>query len=233
MDVVEDSEHEPVMQGFVWEDSDDVTAVSDVVKNDRDVVGKVETLVKAELDAEEYAEDKNLSEVGFVDAEESKDKGNFVTYESFMSMSPEDMAGILEFDRMVGIDEVHSRVSSFFRDVKSDVDENKIMDAAKLVYKGMRANFIKQRAEEIVEAINSMGLSYQRLTDKEKAELFQFLPDDNNYNLELHMTVLKACGLKMEFDEVYEDYQRIYDKTMEIQDEKMNERGESGRSRAR
>ena len=47
------------------------------------------------------------------------------------------------------------------------------------------------------------------------------------------MAVLKACGLKMEFDEVYGDYQRIYDKTMEMQDEKMNERGESGRSRAR
>lgn len=233
MDVVEDLENEPVVQDFVWEDTNDVTAVSNVVKNDRDVVGKVETPVEAEIDAEEYAEDKNLSEVGFVDAEESKDKGNFVTYESFMSMSPEDMAGILEFDRMVGIDEVYSKVSSFFRDVKSDVEGNEIMDMAKLVYKGMRANFIKQRAEEIVEAINSMGLSYLRLTDKEKAELLRFLPDDNNYNLELHMAVLKNCGVKLEFDEVYEDYQRIYDKTMEIQDEKMNERGESGRGRAR
>lgn len=105
---------------------------------------------------------------------------------------------------------MHSKVSSFFRDVKSDVDGNEIMDVAKLVYKGMRANFIKQRAEEIVEAINSMGLSYPRLTDKEKAELFRFLPDDNNYNLELHRVVLKACGLKLELDEVYEDYQRIY-----------------------
>lgn len=150
-----------------------------------------------------------------------------------MSMSPEDIAGILKFDRIVGIDEVHSKVSSFFRDVKSDVDGNEIMDVAKLVYKGMRANFIKQRAEEIVEVINSMGLSYPRLTDKEKAELFRFLPDDNNYNLELHMAVLKVCGMKLEFDEVYEDYQRIYDKTMEMQGEKKNERGESGRGRAR
>lgn len=49
------------------------------------------------------------------------------------------------------------------------------------------------------------------------------------------MAVLKACGLKLEFDEVYEDYQRIYDKTMEMQGEKMNERGgkvvEAGRDR--
>lgn len=46
------------------------------------------------------------------------------------------------------------------------------------------------------------------------------------------MAVLKNCGMKLEFDEVYEDYQRIYDKTMEMQGEKMNETGESGRGRA-
>ena len=205
--------------------------VMDVVENDLDAVGDMEVCVEVKANAEEYIDDKNLSEAESTDVEENMDKS--VNYESFMSMSPEDMAGILGFDRIVGIDEVHSKVSSFFRDVKSYVDGNEIMDVAKLVYKGMRANFIKQRAEEIVEAINSMGLSYPCLTDKEKAELFRFLPDDNNYNLELHMAVLKACGLKLEFDEVYEDYQRIYDKTMEMQDEKMNERGESVRGRAR
>ena len=205
--------------------------VMDVVENDLDAVGDMEVSVEVKANAEEYIDDKNLSEAESTDVEENMDKS--VNYESFMSMSPEDMAGILGFDRIVGIDEVHSKVSSFFRDVKSYVDGNEIMDVAKLVYKGMRANFIKQRAEEIVEAINSMGLSYPCLTDKEKAELFRFLPDDNNYNLELHMAVLKACGLKMEFDEVYGDYQRIYDKTMEMQDEKMNERGESVRGRAR
>ena len=205
--------------------------VMDVVENDMDAVGDMEVSVEVKANAEEYIDDKNLSEAEFTDVEENMDKS--VNYESFMSMSPEDMAGILGFDRIVGIDEVHSKVSSFFRDVKSYVDGNEIMDVAKLVYKGMRANFIKQRAEEIVEAINSMGLSYPCLTDKEKAELFRFLPDDNNYNLELHMAILKACGLKLEFDEVYEDYQRIYDKTMEMQDEKMNERGESVRGRAR
>ena len=205
--------------------------VMDVVENDLDAVGDMEVSVEVKANAEEYIDDKNLSEAESTDVEENMDKS--VNYESFMSMSPEDMAGILGFDRRVGIDEVHSKVSSFFRDVKSYVDGNEIMDVAKLVYKGMRANFIKQRAEEIVEAINSMGLSYPCLTDKEKAELFRFLPDDNNYNLELHMAVLKACGLKLEFDEVYEDYQRIYDKTMEMQDEKMNERGESVRGRAR
>lgn len=84
------------------------------------------------------------------------------------------------------------------------------------MYKGMRNNSIKQRVGEIVEVISSMEFPYQCLTDKEKAKLFQFIPDDNNYNLELHMAVLKACGLKLDVEKVYEDYQRIYDKTMEM-----------------
>ena len=78
-----------------------------------------------------------------------------------------------------------------------------------------------------------MEYPYLALTDKEKAKLFRFVPDDNNYNLEMHMAVLKACGLKLDFDEVYEDYQKIYDKTMEMHGDKKNERGESGRGRSR
>ena len=116
--------------------------VMDVVENDLDAVGDMEVSVEVKANAEEYIDDKNLSEAESTDVEENMDKS--VNYESFMSMSPEDMAGILGFDRIVGIDEVHSKVSSFFRDVKSYVDGNEIMDVAKLVYKGMRANFIKQ-----------------------------------------------------------------------------------------
>lgn len=71
MDVVEDSEHEPVVQDFVWEDTNDVTAVSDAVENDRDVVGDVEVPAEAKTNAEEYVEDKNLSEVELTDVDES------------------------------------------------------------------------------------------------------------------------------------------------------------------
>lgn len=107
------------------------------------------------------------------------------------------------------------------------------MEEAQLVYKGMRSDFIKQNTEEIVEEINSMQFSYLCLTNLEKAELFMFVSDDNNYNLELHMAVMKLCGLMMDFDEVYENYQKICNKSIEMQEEKKNERGQGGRGRAR
>lgn len=128
------------------------------------------------------------------------------TYERFKNMLPEEKADIWGFKQMQSFDVVYNLISLFFYDIDHVADANEIIEEAQLVYKGMRCNFIKQRTEEIVEAINSMEYSYLALTDKEKAELFPFVPDDNNYNLELHMAVLKACGLKLDFDEVYEDY---------------------------
>lgn len=41
--------------------------------------------------------------------------------------------------------------------------------------------------------------------------------DDNHYNLALHTAVLKKIGVDMDFDERYEDYQKIYEAGLEIQ----------------
>lgn len=56
--------------------------------------------------------------------------------------------------------------------------------------------------------IDSLEDSYICFMDKEKVELFWFRSDDNSYNLEFHSVVLKVCGDKPGFDEVYGDYQK-------------------------
>ena len=219
------SEQEPVREslaeGVVEAGDDDVEAVIE------EVAVNAEPVEKAPIEEVTVEEPVEVADVN-MDA-----KNCLPTYESFKNMMPEEKADIWCFKQMQSFDTIHNLVSLFFYDIDHVADANEIMEEAQLVYKGMRSNFIKQRTEEIVEAINYMEYSYLALTDKEKAELFQFVPDDNNYNLELHMAVLKACGLKLDFDEVYEDYQKIYDKTMEMQGDKKNERGESGRGRAR
>lgn len=167
-------------------------------------------------------------------AEVTTDATNSLTsYERFKNMMPEEKVDIWGFKQIQSFDTVHNLVSLYFYDIGHVADANKIMEEAQQVYKGMRSNFIKQRTTEVTEVINAMEYSYLALTDKEKAELFQFVPDDNNHNLELHMAVLKACAFKLDFGEVYEDYQKIYDKTMEMQGDKKNERGENGKGRAR
>jgi len=56
----------------------------------------------------------------------------------------------------------------------------------------------------------------------EKAKLFEFRMDDNHYNLALHTAVLKKLGVDMDFDERYEDYQKIYEVGPEMQRKDMD-----------
>lgn len=77
----------------------------------------------------------------------------------------------------------------------------------------------KLRVDEILGDIEKIGYLYQCLTNKEKAVLFNFQLDDSGYNLKLYFAVLKAAGAHYTMDESYEDYQKIYDKTVEMQTE--------------
>lgn len=163
----------------------------------------------------------------------AEEQDSLLSYESFKRMTPEDKAKSLGFINMRDYDTVQCVVSVFFDEMKHHADIDEIMEETELVYRGMRHNFIEQRANEIVQEINTQEIPYLCLTDTEKAELFRFKPEDNSYNLELHLAVLKACGVKLGFDDVYEDYQKVYDKTVEMQEEKEIGRGDSGRGRAR
>ena len=107
------------------------------------------------------------------------------------------------------------------------------MDEAKVLYEGMEKHVTKLRVDEILGGIEKIGYPYQCLTNKEKAELFNFQLDDNGYNLKLYFAVLKAAGVHYTMDESYEDYQKIYDKTVEMQTEKEIETRDDNRGRAR
>jgi len=51
----------------------------------------------------------------------------------------------------------------------------------------------------------------------EKSRLHEFRLDDNPYNLVFHAVVLKKLGVDMDFDEQYEDYQKVYETGLELQ----------------
>lgn len=71
--------------------------------------------------------------------------------------------------------------------------------------------------ERICNKLQEEGLSYWYLTVAEKARLFEFSIEDNHYNLALHTAVLKKLGVDMDFDERYEDYQKVYEAGLEMQ----------------
>ena len=134
---------------------------------------------------------------------------------------------------MRNFDTVKSIVEIMFCDMEHNADVNEIMDEAKILYEGMEKHVIKLREDEILRGIEKIGYPYQCLTNKEKAELFNFQLDDNGYNLKLYFAVMKSAGVHYTMDETYEDYQKIYDKTVEMQTEKEIETRDDNRGRAR
>lgn len=177
----------------------------------------IETVKVPVLSVEETTVDNIASKVETAQEEKIVEK---LTYEAYSQMSAEEKAETVGFVSMRSFETVKSIVEILLYDMEHNADVNEIMDEAKVLYEGMEKHVIKLRVDEILEGIEKIGIPYQCLTNKEKAELFRFQLDDNGYNLKLYSAVLKAAGVHYSMDESYEDYQKIYDKTVEMQMEK-------------
>ena len=191
---------------------------------------EVPVLSVEETTTEKITGEKTVVKEEISQVEKSDEK---LTYEAYCRMSPEEKAKAVGFVRMRNFDTVKSIVEILFYDMEHNADVNEIMDEAKLLYEGMEKYVIRLRVDEILEGIEKIGYPYQCLTNKEKAELFNFQLDDNGYNLKLYFAVLKAAGVHYTMDESYGDYQKIYDKTVEMQTAKEIETRDDNRGRAR
>ena len=142
-----------------------------------------------------------------------------LTYEDYYILTSEEKIKTAGFMNLKSFEEVNDRVRNLFTEFgyKANVDE--IMAEAETIYKEMRTYEIKLRVDEILQGIRKIGYSYQYLTDNEKVELFQFQIGDSKYNLDLYLKVIDAAGVNYSLDGLYEDYQKIYDKTVEKQEE--------------
>lgn len=110
--------------------------------------------------------------------------------------------------------EVMRLVKKYFREIGYDYCVDEVMEESDVIYEGARQISIRKNAEGISNEFKETGLSYWYLTVSEKAKLLEFRMDDNHYNLALHKAVLKKLGVDMDFDERYEDYQKVYETGM-------------------
>ena len=154
---------------------------------------------------------------------ESNSTQNKLTYEMYCQMIPEEKAKAAGFTGMRSFDTVVNVVRAMFYEMghKAGIDEI------------MEKYVTELRVAEILKDMSQMEVSYSHLTDKEKAKLFDFQVENNDYNLKLYLAVMKAVGIRQSMDEMYEDYQRIYDKTVEKQMEKEVDKRDEERGRGR
>ena len=161
----------------------------------------------------------------------SDDKGS---YEAYKKMTLLEKAQTYGFGELKSYDTVRSIVQMKFLDMGHIADVDEIMEETDLLYKGMCELVVKNKTEEVLDEIKQRGIAFDDLSVIEKATMLQFQPDNNSYNIQLYSAVCKACGVDTsDEDKIFEDYQAIYEKTLEMQQEQVIGRNDGGRERAR
>ena len=161
----------------------------------------------------------------------SDDKGNYETYKKMTSMEKAQMHG---FRELKSYDTVRSIVQMKFLDMGHIADVDELLEETDLLYKGMCELVVKNKTEEVLDEIKQRGIAFDDLSVIEKARMLQFQPDNNSYNIQLYSVVCKACGVDTsDEDKIFEDYQAVYEKTLEMQPEWSVERKDGGSERAR
>lgn len=159
------------------------------------------------------------------------DKGS---YEAYKKMTPMEKAQMHGFGELNSYDTVRSVVQMKFLDMGHIADVDELLEETDLIYKGMCELVVKNKTEEVLDEIKQRGIAFDDLSVIEKARMLQFQPDNNSYNIQLYSAVCKACGVDTsDEDKMFEDYQAIYEKTLEMEQERVIERKDGDRERAR
>ena len=144
-----------------------------------------------------------------------------ITYEEYKRMTPLEKAQSCGFIRLRSYDAVEGVVKFKLMELGHTATVDELMEETEFLYKGMRELVVRTKVDEVLEEVEKSGLSFICWASREKAELLQFQLDDNSYNMQLYNAVCKACGIDTsDMDEAFEDYQAIYDKTVEMQGDK-------------
>lgn len=159
----------------------------------------------------------------------SDDKGG---YEAYKKMTPLEKAQMYGFGEIKSYDTIRSVVQRKFLDMGHIADVDELLEETDLLYKGMCELVVRTKTEEIQDEIKRRGIAFDDLSVIEKARMLQFQPDNNSYNIQLYSAVCKACGVDTsDENKIFEEYQAIYEKTLEMKQEQVMERNDGGRAR--
>ena len=139
------------------------------------------------------------------------------TYEEYSLLSVEEKVELFAISDYADSLDVMRLVKQYFQEIGYDYSIDEVMEESDVIHEKSRQISISKNAERICNVLQKEGLSYRYLTVSEKARLFEFSMDDNHYNLALHTAVLKELGVDMDFDERYEDYQKVYEAGLKLQ----------------
>lgn len=204
----------------------------------KDISSEVDEISTVVMEEDIIAVEDDVTDAGVNASESVAIEENFsidqINYEDYKRMTPMEKAQSCGFTRLRSYEAVEGVVKLKFMELEHKPTTDELMEETELLYKGMRELVVRTKVDEVLETVEKSGLPFICWTPREKAELLQFQLDDNSYNMQLYNAVCKACGIDTsDMDEVFEDYQAIYDKTVEMQGDKEVGRKDGGRGRVR
>ena len=110
----------------------------------------------------------------------------------------------------IGIPEIHN---------SSDVNVTRVGESMtditdKNEFVGTRENESVDKTDWIVRRISELG-GYENVSDSVKADIFGFDIADVSGSIRRFSDVMKKLGMKLDGDELYEEFQRIYDESVD------------------
>lgn len=110
----------------------------------------------------------------------------------------------------IGIPEIHN--SSYVNVTRIDESITDVIGKSEFVEPEEKVPVDK--AGWIVRRISELG-GYENVSDSVKADIFGFDIADVSGSIRLFSDVMKRLGIKLDGDELYEEFQRIYDKSVD------------------
>lgn len=204
----------------------------------KDISSEVDEISTVVMEEDIIAVEDDVTDAGVNASESVAIEENFsidqISYEDYKRMTPMEKAQSCGFTRLRSYEAVEGVVKLKFMELEHKPTTDELMEETELLYKGMRELIVRTKVDEVLETVEKSGLPFICWTPREKAELLHFQLDDNSYNMQLYNAVCKACGINTsDMDEVFDDYQAIYDKTVEMQGDKEVGRKDGGRGRVR
>lgn len=122
----------------------------------------------------------------------------------------------------MSVNDIMKVIRDFYDNCGCEYDFDGLMDEADMIFKAARRDAIHEVAENTAHVIEMLYETYENMPLEGKVGLFDFRMDDANYNLSLHREVLRILGVKMDIEEMMDDYQKIYEVKMVREMEERN-----------
>lgn len=141
------------------------------------------------------------------------ESNSFYSYADYVVSSDEERIQIVGINGNDDVMEVYEKLNSSFKQNGHKTDFDELCEEANRLATVVRKNVVADKADKIARELAACG-PYKYLKTSVKADAFKFDVSDAGGNLKLFMSVLVKLGIKLDGDQLYAEYQNIYDETV-------------------